>query len=112
MSHDRSGPVHPTPWANDSDQANSAPDGQLVPPMGTVMMRGMTQRAYVAAIVQLPLELSVPLQELLVGSATPNKTGRPEAWLQFMATAEARWRVMLADEILLASATRQVRALP
>ena len=44
MRNDHSGPVHPTPWTNDGDMHAYAPNGQAVPPGGTVMLEGMTVR--------------------------------------------------------------------
>jgi hypothetical protein len=45
------GPVFPTPWTNDSDILNHAPDGQAVLPGGTVTLAGMSKRELFAAIL-------------------------------------------------------------
>lgn len=49
MSTDRR-PVFPTEFTNDGDRNVTAPDGQLVPPGGMVLVQGMTLRQHYAGL--------------------------------------------------------------
>jgi hypothetical protein len=46
---DDGGPAFPSQWTNDDGMNATAPDGQLVPPGGTVPLIGMSLRDYLAA---------------------------------------------------------------
>lgn len=46
---DDGGPAFPSQWTNDDGMNATAPDGQLVPPGGTVPLIGMSLREYFAA---------------------------------------------------------------
>jgi hypothetical protein len=46
---DDGGPVFPSQWTNETEGNATAPDGQLVPPGGTVPLIGMSLRDYLAA---------------------------------------------------------------
>lgn len=48
MAANDGGPVFPTEWRNDGDRNASAPDGEVVPPGGSVMLPGMSLRAWLA----------------------------------------------------------------
>ncbi len=42
------GPAFPTPWHNDGDMNNSAPDGAVIPPGGIHHLSGMSLRDWFA----------------------------------------------------------------
>jgi hypothetical protein len=100
-------PAYPTPWHNDGDLNASAPNGEVVPPQGTILLYGVSLREHFAAMalnsVALDLDQGAPsvAQISLELGIEPSTYSYDPHWEQFVAH-----RVVRRADALLAALSK------